>query len=102
MSVESQTSEMDFLEPDPVAQLLRQQLLGAEEQILDMQSKVGGCRPFSLSLSYLLLACARNVSLDTGPGLTKEACTMAGDSTLRSCSFACCICSSQPALGMHL
>ncbi|XP_042551916.1 coiled-coil domain-containing protein 136 isoform X3 [Dipodomys spectabilis] len=39
MSTESQTSEMDFLEPDPEMQLLRQQLLGAEEQMHDMQSK---------------------------------------------------------------
>ena len=41
MSAESQTSEMDFLEPDPETQLLRQQLLGAEEQMHDMQNKVG-------------------------------------------------------------
>ncbi|GAB1290628.1 Coiled-coil domain-containing protein 136 [Apodemus speciosus] len=39
MSSESQTSEMDFPEPDPVMQLLRQQLLGAEEQMQDMQDK---------------------------------------------------------------
>ncbi|XP_012892734.1 PREDICTED: coiled-coil domain-containing protein 136-like, partial [Dipodomys ordii] len=39
MSTESQTSEMDFLEPDPEMQLLRQQLLGAEEQMHDMQTK---------------------------------------------------------------
>ncbi|XP_069852809.1 coiled-coil domain-containing protein 136 isoform X2 [Dipodomys merriami] len=39
MSTESQTSEMDFLEPDPEMQLLRQQLLGAEEQMQDMQTK---------------------------------------------------------------
>lgn len=41
MSSESQTSELDFPEPDPVMQLLRQQLLGAEEQMHDMQDKVG-------------------------------------------------------------
>ncbi|XP_051007781.1 coiled-coil domain-containing protein 136 isoform X7 [Acomys russatus] len=39
MSTESQTSELDFPEPDPVTQLLRQQLLGAEEQVQDMQKK---------------------------------------------------------------
>ncbi|KAM4874136.1 coiled-coil domain-containing protein 136 isoform 3-T3 [Thomomys bottae] len=39
MSTESQTSEMDFLEPDPEMHLLRQQLLGAEEQMHDMQNK---------------------------------------------------------------
>ncbi|NP_663549.3 coiled-coil domain-containing protein 136 isoform 1 [Mus musculus] len=39
MSSESQTSELDFPEPDPVMQLLRQQLLGAEEQMQDMQDK---------------------------------------------------------------
>lgn len=39
MSSESQTSELDFPEPDPVMQLLRQQLLGAEEQMHDMQDK---------------------------------------------------------------
>lgn len=81
MSVESQTTDMDFLESDSETQSLRQQLLGAEEQIHDMQNKVGDCRPFSLSLFYLPLPCVRNISLDTGPGLTKEACTMAGDST---------------------
>nr|KAF6469085.1 coiled-coil domain containing 136 [Molossus molossus] len=52
MSAESQTSEMDFLEPDPVAQLLRQQLLGAEEQIHDMQSK---CKKLSCELQDLHL-----------------------------------------------
>ncbi|XP_031237217.1 coiled-coil domain-containing protein 136 isoform X1 [Mastomys coucha] len=39
MSSESQTSELDFPEPDPVMQLLRQQLLGAEEQMQGMQDK---------------------------------------------------------------
>ncbi|XP_076982606.1 coiled-coil domain-containing protein 136 isoform X4 [Tamandua tetradactyla] len=39
ISAESQTSEMDFLEPDPITQLLRQQLLGAEEQMHGMKSK---------------------------------------------------------------
>ncbi|XP_037692145.1 coiled-coil domain-containing protein 136 isoform X7 [Choloepus didactylus] len=39
MSAESQTSEMDFLEPNPETQLLRQQLLGAEEQMYGMKSK---------------------------------------------------------------
>ncbi|XP_039328681.1 coiled-coil domain-containing protein 136 isoform X6 [Saimiri boliviensis] len=38
-SVESQTSEMDFLEPDPEMQLLRQQLWDAEEQMHDMKKK---------------------------------------------------------------
>lgn len=46
MSAESQTSEMDFLEPDPETQLLRQQLLGAEEQMHDMKNKVGERGPF--------------------------------------------------------
>jgi hypothetical protein len=32
---------MDFLEPDPEMQLLRQQLLGAESQVHDMKNKVG-------------------------------------------------------------
>lgn len=41
MSTESQTLEMDFLEPHPETQLLRQQLLGAEEQMHDMKNKVG-------------------------------------------------------------
>ena len=44
-SAESQTSEEDFLEPDPEMHLLRQQLLGAEEQMRDMQNKVGKGRP---------------------------------------------------------
>lgn len=43
MSTESQTSELDFPEPNPEMQLLRQQLLGAEEQMQGMQTKVG-CR----------------------------------------------------------
>ncbi|XP_045144705.1 coiled-coil domain-containing protein 136 isoform X8 [Echinops telfairi] len=38
-SVESQTLEMDFLEPDSETQLLRQRLLGAEEQMVGMKSK---------------------------------------------------------------
>lgn len=46
MSAESQTSEMDFLEPDPETQLLRQQLLGAEEQMHGMKNKVGETGPF--------------------------------------------------------
>lgn len=50
ISDESQTSEMDFLESDSETQLLRQQLLGAEEQMHDMEKKVGEGRPFSLSL----------------------------------------------------
>ncbi|XP_006146910.1 coiled-coil domain-containing protein 136 isoform X2 [Tupaia chinensis] len=36
VSTESQTSEMDFLEPDPEMQLLRQQLLGAEKQCKEL------------------------------------------------------------------
>lgn len=66
MSTECQTIEMDFLEPHPETHSLRQQLLGAEEQICDMKSKVGECRFFLLSLWYLLLACVRNISLGTG------------------------------------
>lgn len=80
MSAESQTSEMDFLEPDPETQLLRQQLLGAEEQMHDMQNKVGGQAPSCLF--YPLLACGRDLSL--GIGLTKEACAMAGGGALAS------------------
>ncbi|XP_054970824.1 coiled-coil domain-containing protein 136 isoform X14 [Pan paniscus] len=38
-SAESQTSEMDFLEPDPEMQLLRQQLRDAEEQMHGMKNK---------------------------------------------------------------
>lgn len=41
MSVESQTSELDFPEPNPEMQLLRQQLLGTEEQMQGMKTKVG-------------------------------------------------------------
>lgn len=75
MSTESQTVEMDFLEPHPETHSLRQKLLGAEEQICDMQSKVGECRPFSFLLYLLLRRRAE---------LTKAACAMAGDSTLGS------------------
>ncbi|XP_014640517.1 PREDICTED: coiled-coil domain-containing protein 136 isoform X2 [Ceratotherium simum simum] len=50
MSAESQTSEMDFLEPDPETQLLRQQLLGAEEQMHDMQNK---CKKLCCELQEL-------------------------------------------------
>ncbi|XP_012644616.1 coiled-coil domain-containing protein 136 isoform X3 [Microcebus murinus] len=50
MSTESQTSEMDFLEPDPEMHLLRQQLLGAEEQMHDMQSK---CKKLCCELQEL-------------------------------------------------
>ncbi|XP_027429733.1 coiled-coil domain-containing protein 136 isoform X3 [Zalophus californianus] len=50
MSSESQTSEMDFLEPDPETQLLRQQLLGAEEQMHDMQNK---CKELCCELQEL-------------------------------------------------
>lgn len=67
MSAESQTSELDFPEPDPEMQLLRQQLLGAEEQMQGMQTKVG-CRGWN---GWLLL-----LSLSPFPvvrvGLTKE------------------------------
>lgn len=52
-SAESQTSEEDFLEPDPGMHLLRQQLLGAKEQMLDMQSKVGEGQPLHcLALTF--------------------------------------------------
>lgn len=84
MSTECQTVEMDFLEPHPETHLLRQQLLGAEEQICDMQSKVGGCRPFSLSLSYLSPGLCENHLLGHRTELTKAVCPMAGDSTLGS------------------
>ncbi|XP_070121895.1 coiled-coil domain-containing protein 136 isoform X8 [Equus przewalskii] len=50
MSSESQTSEMDFLEPDPQTQLLRQQLLGAEEQMHGMQNK---CKELCCELQEL-------------------------------------------------
>lgn len=83
MSAESQTSEMDFLEPDPETHLLRQQLLGAEEQMHDMRKKVGGAAPYPVSY---LLACGRNLIFDMG--LRKEARAMAGDSTVGSCSLA--------------
>ncbi|MBV95468.1 coiled-coil domain-containing protein, partial [Eschrichtius robustus] len=49
-SAESQTSEEDFLEPDPEMHLLRQQLLGAEEQMRDMQNK---CEKLSCELQEL-------------------------------------------------
>ncbi|XP_045711693.1 coiled-coil domain-containing protein 136 isoform X4 [Phyllostomus hastatus] len=39
VSTESQTIDGDFLESDSETQLLRQQLLGAEEQMFDMQNK---------------------------------------------------------------
>ncbi|XP_076769732.1 coiled-coil domain-containing protein 136 isoform X19 [Arvicanthis niloticus] len=39
ISSESQTSELDFPEPDPVMQVLRQKLLGAEEQMQNMEDK---------------------------------------------------------------
>ncbi|XP_006896124.1 PREDICTED: coiled-coil domain-containing protein 136 isoform X1 [Elephantulus edwardii] len=38
-SAESQTIELDFPEPDPETQLLRQQLQGAEEQMFSMKNK---------------------------------------------------------------
>uniref|UniRef100_A0A8C0XNX5 Coiled-coil domain-containing protein 136 n=1 Tax=Castor canadensis TaxID=51338 RepID=A0A8C0XNX5_CASCN len=50
MSTESQTSEMDFLEPDPEMQLLRQQLLGAESQVHDMKNK---CKELCCELQEL-------------------------------------------------
>ncbi|XP_014950859.2 coiled-coil domain-containing protein 136 isoform X2 [Ovis aries] len=49
-SAESQTSEEDFLEPDPGMHLLRQQLLGAKEQMHDMQSK---CKKLTCELQEL-------------------------------------------------
>ncbi|KAM9216517.1 coiled-coil domain-containing protein 136 isoform 8-T8 [Dugong dugon] len=49
-STESQTSEMDFLEPNPETQLLRQQLLGTEEQMRDMKSK---CKELCCELQEL-------------------------------------------------
>ncbi|XP_029425882.1 coiled-coil domain-containing protein 136 isoform X7 [Nannospalax galili] len=54
MSTESQTSELDFPEPDPAMQLLRQQLLGAEEQMQDMQSK---CKELCCELEELQNHC---------------------------------------------
>ncbi|KAM5255136.1 coiled-coil domain-containing protein 136 isoform 18-T18 [Ctenodactylus gundi] len=50
ISSESQTSEMDFLEPDPEMQLLRQQVLDAEEKMHDMQNK---CKNLSCELQEL-------------------------------------------------
>ncbi|KAG8524508.1 Coiled-coil domain-containing protein 136, partial [Galemys pyrenaicus] len=50
ISAESQTLEVDFLEPDPETQLLRQQLLGAEEQMQDMQNK---CKELCCELQEL-------------------------------------------------
>lgn len=65
-SAESQTSEMDFLEPDPEMQLLRQQLRDAEEQMHGMKNKVGhrgwGGQARFLSFFHLLPACGRNIS----------------------------------------
>ncbi|XP_060040181.1 coiled-coil domain-containing protein 136 isoform X2 [Erinaceus europaeus] len=52
ISAESQTMEMDFLEPDPETELLRLQLLGAEEQVQDMQKK---CSDMSSELQELQL-----------------------------------------------
>ncbi|XP_057588989.1 coiled-coil domain-containing protein 136 isoform X2 [Hippopotamus amphibius kiboko] len=49
-SAESQTSEEEFLEPDPEMHLLRQQLLGAEEQMHDMQNK---CKKLCCELQEL-------------------------------------------------
>ncbi|XP_027984863.2 coiled-coil domain-containing protein 136 isoform X2 [Eptesicus fuscus] len=50
MSTECQTVEMDFLEPHPETHSLRQKLLGAEEQICDMQSK---CKELCCELQEL-------------------------------------------------
>ncbi|KAM4855618.1 coiled-coil domain-containing protein 136 isoform X6 [Urocitellus parryii] len=50
ISSESQTSEVDFLEPDPEMHLLRQQLLDAEQQMHNMQSK---CKELSCELQEL-------------------------------------------------
>uniref|UniRef100_A0A8C0QHC5 Coiled-coil domain containing 136 n=2 Tax=Canis lupus familiaris TaxID=9615 RepID=A0A8C0QHC5_CANLF len=87
MSAESQTSEMDFLEPDPETHLLRQQLLGAEEQMHDMQNK---CKELCCELQELQhhrrtseeeqrrlqreLKCAQNEVLrfQTSPNVTQE------------------------------
>ncbi|XP_062954838.1 coiled-coil domain-containing protein 136 isoform X2 [Cynocephalus volans] len=49
-STGSQTSEVDFLEPDPAMHLLRQQLLGAEEKMHDMKSK---CKELCCELQEL-------------------------------------------------
>ncbi|XP_059113464.1 coiled-coil domain-containing protein 136 isoform X5 [Peromyscus eremicus] len=49
-SAESQTSELDFPEPDPEMELLRQQLLGAEEQMQDMKIK---CKDLCCELEEL-------------------------------------------------
>ncbi|XP_058153323.1 coiled-coil domain-containing protein 136 isoform X6 [Dasypus novemcinctus] len=67
MSAESQTSEMDFLEPDPVTQLLRQQLLGAEEQMHGMKSK---CKELCCELQELQHQ--RRVSEDEQRRLQRE------------------------------
>lgn len=81
MSSESQTSELDFPEPDPVMQLLRQQLLGAEEQMQGMQDKVGdrvewqAAAPISLTFPWSIL----------GIEQTEEPCTIGGYSILESC-----------------
>lgn len=61
ISTECQTLEVDFLEPDPEMHLLRQQLLGAEEQMNNMQSKVGLLRVGRQALSTL--------SVSPSPGL---------------------------------
>ncbi|XP_045432560.1 coiled-coil domain-containing protein 136 isoform X3 [Pipistrellus kuhlii] len=50
MSTECQTVEMDFLEPHPETHSLRQKLMGAEEQICDMQSK---CKDLCCELQEL-------------------------------------------------
>nr|XP_027782236.1 coiled-coil domain-containing protein 136 isoform X9 [Marmota flaviventris] len=50
ISSESQTSEVDFLEPDPEMHLLRQQLLDAEQQMHNMQSK---CKELCCELQEL-------------------------------------------------
>ncbi|KAL6045921.1 hypothetical protein STEG23_018419 [Scotinomys teguina] len=49
-SAESQTSELDFPEPDPEMQLLRQQLLGAEEEMQGMKIK---CKDLCCELEEL-------------------------------------------------
>ncbi|KAF6275857.1 coiled-coil domain containing 136 [Rhinolophus ferrumequinum] len=50
LSAESQTSEMDFLEPDSETHLLRQQLQGAEEQMHDMRNQ---CKQLCCELQEL-------------------------------------------------